>query len=145
MIPYSQYQGGIPPFLKMPGEGGAYEGLKQQIKTLLDRPTTEMELAALLKNIAKAIPPIAAGAATVTGWAVPAKRIGAEIGWRIEEKKAGKRLRPQEPSFKEYAKYIPGALKEAPAAWAKETLGTLGGLAGSTGNVLSRIKKKLKK
>jgi len=95
---------------------------------------------------AKAATPIApligAGALATGAWAYPAKKLGEEIGWRIEEKKAGKRLRPVEPSFKQYAKYIPGAIAHtvtAPARWIGKGAKTVGQ------GVLSAIKRRIKK
>jgi len=88
------------------------------------------------------LPLLGAGALTTAAWAYPAKKLGEEIGWRIEEKKAGKRLRPVEPSFKQYAKYIPGAIAStvtAPARW----VGKGAKIVGQ--GVLSAIKRKLKK
>jgi hypothetical protein len=64
-------------------------------------------LATILKTIA---PTMLAGAATAGAWAIPAKKAGEEIGWRMEEKRAGKRLRPVQPPLKETAKYIPRAI-----------------------------------
>ena len=115
----------------------ALEGLKRTAGT--GSPTGFLSA---LKAVA---PLIGAGALTVAGWAVPAKKLGEEIGWRLEERKAGKRLRPAEPSLKEYAKYIPGALAKAPLNLAKETFGTLKGAATAPFNVLSRIKKRVRK
>lgn len=64
-------------------------------------------LATLLKT---ASPAILTGAAVAGAWAIPAKKAGEEIGWRMEEKRAGKRLRPIQPPLKETAKYIPSAI-----------------------------------
>jgi len=51
---------------------------------------------------------VAAGGAVAGAWAYPAKKLGEEIGTRIEEKKAGRRLRSAKMPFKEYAQYLPG-------------------------------------
>lgn len=55
----------------------------------------------------KAAPLIGAGALTVGAWAYPAWKLGEELGWRLEEHKAKKRLRPPSIPFREYKKYLP--------------------------------------
>lgn len=82
-----------------------------------------------------ALPLIGAGALATGAWAYPAKKLGENLGWMIEEKKAGKRLRPVEPSFKEYGKYLPGEIAKtvtAPARWVGR-------------NIMTAIKKRIKK
>jgi len=84
---------------------------------------------------ASALPLIGAGALATGAWAYPAKKLGENLGWMIEEHKAGKRLRPVEPSFKEYGKYLPGEIAKtvtAPARWVGR-------------GIMNAIKKRIKK
>jgi hypothetical protein len=102
--------------------------LLEEVRAMLDKPTVSQEIGA---GLTSAAPLVGAGALATGAWAYPAKKLGEEIGWRIEEKKAGKRLRPVEPSFKQYAKYIPGAIAHTVLAPGRA--------------VMTAIKKKLKK
>lgn len=82
-----------------------------------------------------ALPLIGAGALATGAWAYPAKKLGEEIGWRIEEKREGKRLRPPPVPFKEYAKYLPEEIAKtvtAPARWVGR-------------GIMNAIKKRIKK
>ncbi|MFQ5976314.1 MAG: hypothetical protein ACE5J5_08380, partial [Candidatus Hydrothermarchaeales archaeon] len=57
----------------------------------------------------KALGLVGAGAAATISLAPLAKKVGKEIGYRIEERKAGKRLRPKALPLKQVAKFLPGA------------------------------------
>jgi hypothetical protein len=102
--------------------------LLEEVRAMLDKPTVSQEIGA---GLAANAPLLGAGALATGAWAYPAKKLGEEIGWRIEEKKAGKRLRPVEPSFKQYAKYLPGAIAHTVTAPGRA--------------IISAIKKKIKK
>lgn len=66
---------------------------------------------------------IGAGAAATAGMAYPMKRLGERIGYGIEEKRAGRRLRPEAMPFKEVAPHLPGV----------QAMKRLGGVAQKVG------------
>lgn len=55
-----------------------------------------------------AAPLIGAGAAATAGMAYPMHRLGQRLGYGIEEKRAGRRLRPAAMPFREVAAQLPG-------------------------------------
>jgi len=56
-----------------------------------------------------AAPLIGAGAAATAGMAYPMHRLGQRLGYGIEERRAGRRLRPAAMPFREVARQLPGA------------------------------------
>lgn len=75
---------------------------------------------------------IGAGAAAAGAWAYPMKRLGEEMGYKIEEKKAGQRLRPEAMPFREVAPHLPGV----------QAMKRLGGIAQGIGQSAAQSYKK---
>ena len=69
---------------------------------------TKRAASPIAKGMMAAAPLVGAGAAATAAWAYPMKRLGERIGYGIEEKKAGRRLRPEAMPFKEVAPHLPG-------------------------------------